>query len=108
MVKVSIRPVIIIYSMIVRNLTMFTLGMIGNQIDSADPCVIIGTETWLNSRIHSSEIFPSNYEVIRRDREDGYGGVLLAIRKDYIFEKLDIDVKTESVFAKVTLDKNRT
>ena len=34
----------------------------------------------------------ANYEVIRHDREDGYGGVLLAIRKDYIFEKLDIDV----------------
>ena len=81
---------------------------IGNLIDSADPCVIIGTETWLNSRMHSSEIFPSNYEVIRHDREDGYGGVLLAIRKVYIFEKLDIDVKTESVFAKVTLNKNRT
>ena len=70
--------------------------------------MIIGIETWLNNRIHSSEIFPSNYEVIRHDREDGYGGVLLAIRRDYIFEKLDIDVKTESVFAKVTLDKNRT
>ena len=79
----------------------------GNLIDSTDPCVSIGIETWLNNRIHSSEIFPSNYEVIRHDREDGYGGVLLAIRRDYIF-KLDIDVKTESVFAKVTLDKNRT
>ena len=77
-------------------------------IDWADPCVIIGTETWLNSRIHSSEIFPFNYKVIRHDREDGYGGVLLAIRKDYIFKKLDIDVKTESVFAKDSLDKNRT
>ena len=65
---------------------------IGNLIDSADPCVIIGTETWLNSRIHSSEIFPINYEVIRHDREDGYAGVLLVIRKDYIFEKFDIDV----------------
>ena len=52
---------------------------IGNLIDSVDPCVIIGTETWLNSRIHSSEIFPSNYEVIRHNRQDGYGGVLLAI-----------------------------
>ena len=81
---------------------------IGNLIDSANPCVIIGTETWLNSRIHSSEIFPSNYEVIRHDREDGYGGVLVAIRKNYIFEKLDINVKTELVFAKVTLNKNRT
>ena len=50
---------------------------IWNLIDSADPRVITGTDTWLNTGIHSSEIFPSNYEVIRRDREDGYRGVLL-------------------------------
>ena len=78
------------------------------MIVSADPCVIIGIETWLNSRIHSSEIFPSNYEVIRHGKKDENGGVLLVIRKDYIFKKLDIGVKTESVFANVALDMNRT
>ena len=36
---------------------------IGSLIDTADPCVIIGTETWHNSGINSSEIFPANYEV---------------------------------------------
>ena len=32
----------------------------------------------------------------------------MTIRKDCIFEKLDIAVNTESVFAKLTLDKNKT
>ena len=41
-------------------------------------------------------------------QKNGYGGVLLAIRKDYVFEKLDIETNTESVFAKVTLDKSKT
>ena len=70
---------------------------IGNLIDSADPIVITGlrpdsTVEYTASRIHSSEIFPANYDFMRRDREDGYRGVLLAIRKDYIFEKFEIPV----------------
>lgn len=46
-----------------------------NIIESSDPCIIIGTETWFNPTIHSSEIFPPNYEIIRKDRNDGYGRV---------------------------------
>jgi len=37
-----------------------------------------GCESWLNREISSSELFPSNYVVYRRDRDDGYGGVFLA------------------------------
>ena len=81
---------------------------IGNLINSVEPGIITGTETCLNSAIHSSEIFPANYDVIRHDRKDGYGGVLRAIRKDYVFEKVDVESNTESVFAKLTLDKNKT
>ena len=55
---------------------------IANLLESANPSIIMGTETWLNSNIHSSEIFPSNYDIIRRDRGDGYGGVLLAIKNE--------------------------
>jgi hypothetical protein len=32
-------------------------------IDSAQPHVIIGTETWLTKDMHSSEFFPNEYEV---------------------------------------------
>ena len=80
---------------------------IGNLIDSANPSIIIGTETWMHSGIHSSEIFSANLDVIRRYRKDSYGGVLMAIRRNYVFEKVDIKSDTESVFAKLTLDKNK-
>ena len=40
------------------------------------PDVIIGTETWLNPSVGSSELFPPCYTVIRKDRQDSYGGVL--------------------------------
>ena len=42
------------------------------------------TETWLNSSVFSTELFPHNYIVHRRDREESQpgrvgGGVLLAV-----------------------------
>ena len=48
-------------------------------IDAAKPDVIIGSETWLKPDIGDSEIFPPGYHVYRKDRVDGYGGVLLGI-----------------------------
>lgn len=59
-----------------------------NLIDQADPSIIMGTETWLNPSKHPP---PPNYEVIRKDRHDGYGGVLLAIKKDFIIDSVDIN-----------------
>ena len=45
-----------------------------------NPDVIIGTETWLNSSVKTCEYFNPNYSVFRRDRLDGYGGVLVAVK----------------------------
>ena len=41
-----------------------------NLVDTSDPDIIFGTETWLNNNITSSEIFPSdmNYYVVRKER----------------------------------------
>jgi hypothetical protein len=51
-----------------------------NIIDSYNPDIIIDTETWLNDSVHNSEIFPPNYNIYRRrDRRDGFGGVLVAV-----------------------------
>ena len=44
----------------------------------------------------------------KRDRKDGFRGVVLDIRHDYVFENLDIDTNAESIFVKLTLDKNKT
>ena len=75
-----------------------------NIIDSYNPTIILGTETWLNNSIHSSEIFPPSYNIYRKDRKDGFGGVLIAISADIISENLNITTDTESVYASVTLD----
>ena len=81
-----------------------------NIIKSSDSCIIIGIETWLNPTIHSSEMFLPNYEIIRKDRNDGYGRVLLAIKKDFIINNITISQENECevAFAKLTFDKNQT
>ena len=43
------------------------------------------TETWLDSHIGDSEIFPSNFQIQRRDRSRHGGGVLLACSQDFSF-----------------------
>ncbi len=45
------------------------------------PDIVIGNESWLNPNIASSEIFPENYNVLRKDRIDGYGGLSRRPRK---------------------------
>ena len=54
-------------------------------IDDTEPDIILGTETWLDESIKSSEILPNylGYDVQRRDRKsDKHGGVLIAARRD--------------------------
>ena len=48
-------------------------------IDSSKPDIILGNESWLNPDIANSEIFPEDYDAIRKDREDGHGGSSLLI-----------------------------
>ena len=55
-------------------------------IGKYNPDIIIGTETHLDSSVNSSELFPSNYSVIRKDRnfDNSKGGVLIAMKDDLI------------------------
>ena len=47
------------------------------------PDIILGNESWLRPDINSSEIFPSNFNVFRKDRMNQAGrGVFQAIKKD--------------------------
>ena len=82
---------------------------IGNMIDSTNPDVILGSETWLNKNIASAELFPPTYDVYRKDRSDGYGGVLIAIKKIFIAEQVSYNNnKCEAVFIKLPLDGKKT
>ena len=51
-----------------------------NLIDSTNPDIVIATETWLDPTITNNQVFPPNYTVWRKDRENAKGGgVLIAV-----------------------------
>jgi hypothetical protein len=75
-----------------------------NLIDSTKPDVIMGTETWLDPTITDSQIFPPNYKVFRKDRNLNGGGVLIAVKTDYLCDPItDLDTDCEIVWSKLQL-----
>ena len=48
-----------------------------NLIDTHNPDVVIGTESWLSEEIN---IFRDNYITFRRDRCSGGGGVFICVK----------------------------
>lgn len=77
------------------------------KINESKPHVILATETWLTPAINSSECFPSNYTVFRKDRigkGNSRGGVLIAVRNDVIATHVeDLDVETEVIWIKLQM-----
>jgi hypothetical protein len=73
-----------------------------NLIETYNPDVIIGMESWLREEINNAEIFRDDYTTFRRDRCTGGGGVFICV-KNYIdcrelwadddFEMIAIQVK---------------
>ena len=73
-----------------------------NLVDTYNPDVIIGTESWLREEINSAEVFRDDYTTFRGDRCTRGGGVLIYV-KNYIdcrelwadedFEMIAIEVK---------------
>ena len=51
-----------------------------NLIDTYNPDVVIGTESWLSEEINNAEVFRDNYITFRRDRCSRGGGVFICIR----------------------------
>ena len=55
-------------------------------LQESEPRIIIGTETWLSNDIADNEIIPSefDYTIYRKDRDSGYGGVMIAVSKEIL------------------------
>jgi hypothetical protein len=74
-------------------------------IDSSQPDIIIGTETWLTKDMNSSEFIPNDFEVFRRDRGSDpqvWFGVshLLHVHDTVVFERvsyIDVDIPIQAV-----------
>ena len=84
------------------SLLLINLQSVGNKkesfwemLDNYSPDIVIGCETWLNSSILDNEIMPTNYKLYRRDRDDGYGGVLIGVSTTLTSEPVDIDTLCE-------------
>ncbi|VDI11275.1 Hypothetical predicted protein, partial [Mytilus galloprovincialis] len=78
------------------------------MIDTSNPEIILGTETLLRPDILSSEIFPPQYSVYRKDRTDGYGGVLIAVKDIIISEELPVRSDTESLYIRLTTPDSKS
>ena len=70
-------------------------------IDFYQPDFIVGCETWLNHTVFDEEVFPENYKVYHKDRADGYGGVLVGIKKKFSSEFINISTDTELCAVKI-------
>ena len=83
-------------------------------IDSAKPDIIIGTETWLDNTILSTEFFPTHMiNVFRKDRPPNnkiksHGDVLLAITKDFIRSEVkELQTNCEIVWAELNITRTK-
>ena len=51
-----------------------------NLVDTLNPDVIIGTESWLKDDIENAEVFRADYTTYRRDRSARGGGFSYALK----------------------------
>ena len=74
-------------------------------IHASGPDIIVACETWLSPEIADTDlVLPENYISYRKDRSDGYCGVLVAIKTDLISEPISlVDNTSELQAVKVTL-----
>ena len=52
-----------------------------NLLDTYNPDIVFGKESWLKPDVLLSEAFPEGHSVYGTDRSDGYGGVLFLVEK---------------------------
>lgn len=79
---------------------------LNNLIAVCNPCVILGTETWLSSDIDNTLFIIMDYTIYRKDRNQsrggrGGGGVLVAIRNCFSTTPILFDTDIEIVFVRV-------
>ena len=75
-----------------------------NLIDTYNPDVVIGTESWLSEEINNAKIFRDDYITSRRDRCSRGGGVFICV-KNYINCRV---LWTDVVFEMIVKSKAET
>ena len=74
-------------------------------IDTHNPDIVIGTESWLTKEHLTSEIFPSSlgYTIFRRDRQKGKGGgVFILVKNKFISSSVEsLNTSCEILWVKI-------
>ncbi len=78
-----------------------------NLISCTNPDIVIGSETWLKPEIYNAEILPDGYDLYRKDRADGYGGVLIATKKNLITQEISLESNAEAVLVRIESEKKQ-
>ena len=78
-------------------------------ISEHNPDVMIGTETHLSPEINSSEIFPDNFCVHRRERDCNGGGTVIAIRDNLnSIRRPDLETDCEIIWVEILSPNNKS
>jgi len=51
-------------------------------LDNGLPDIVVACETWFDKTVANNEIIPPDYKLYHRDRDDGYGGIFITVKKD--------------------------
>ncbi|XP_049274344.1 uncharacterized protein LOC125759517 [Rhipicephalus sanguineus] len=74
-------------------------------VETVQPHVVLGTESWLDNSIANIEVFPPGFTVFRKDRHRHGGGVFILISNGLPSEELHFETDTESVWCRVHFPK---
>ncbi len=74
-------------------------------VHATKPDIIIGSETWFKPSMGLGDFFPTDYCLYRKDRKDGYGGVLLGIHTSLNSHEITPESEAELVAAKIISSK---
>ena len=77
------------------------------MLENHSPDIITGCETWLTSSILCNEVIPRNYKLYRKDRKDGYGGVLIGIKFNLLSKLIDLNTSCEICAVVIELSQNQ-
>eukprot|EP00794_Sanderia_malayensis_P006479 gene6479-7218_t len=73
-----------------------------------EPDIICGTESHLDMHYSSSEVFPSMFDIVRKDRVEGGGGVFIATHKKLLAaEEKGCESDCEAKWVKVSLQGSK-
>ena len=83
-------------------------GRLAGLIQEHQADIIIGCETHIDESYSSSEIFPPNYTVLRKDRKAGGGGVFLCFNQMLnVTEEPSLQCNAELIWGKIKLHNKK-